>query len=142
VSDVPGEPVEPAALPRAEFGYPGPLRDRLVAAILDGAKTATTSLLDDYAREGAAPPEPGARSVVVDSAGRPVAVIETTSVRVARLKDVDLAHVMAEGEADATVADWRTAHEGFWRRGGTRVDDGTSVVLERFRLVGDLRPAD
>src|SRR5579875_1539731 len=35
-------------LPAAEFGFPGPLRDRLVAAILSGAKTATSSLMADY----------------------------------------------------------------------------------------------
>ena len=28
-----------------EFAFPGPLRDQLVAAILDGAKTTTTALL-------------------------------------------------------------------------------------------------
>ena len=122
-------------LPKAEFGYPGPLRDRLVAAILAGAKTATTSLLGDYEREGAPLPEPGARSVVVDSADRPVAVIEVTGVRIAPLKDVDPAHVTAEGEGDATMAEWRAAHERFWRSGARAVDDNTMVVLERFRLV-------
>ena len=132
-----GGPGELSALPRAKFAYPGPLRDRLVAAILDGAKTATTSLLADYEREGVALPESGARSVVVDSADRPVAVIEVTSVRVVPLKDVDLAHVVAEGEADATVVAWRAAHERFWRSGGSTVDDRTLVVLERFRLVVD-----
>ena len=35
-----------------EFAFPGPLRDQLVAAILDGAKTTTTGLLDDYERDG------------------------------------------------------------------------------------------
>jgi hypothetical protein len=32
-------------LPTVEFAFPGPLRDRLVAAILDGTKTSTTGLL-------------------------------------------------------------------------------------------------
>lgn len=39
-------------LPRAEFAFPGPLRDRLVAAILDGSKTATSSLAEEYERLG------------------------------------------------------------------------------------------
>jgi uncharacterized protein YhfF len=30
-----------------EFGFPGPLRDRLVDAVLSGVKTATSSLLAD-----------------------------------------------------------------------------------------------
>jgi uncharacterized protein YhfF len=44
-------------LPVAEFGFPGPLRDALVAAILDGRKTATTGMLAAY--ELAGEPLPG-----------------------------------------------------------------------------------
>ena len=35
---------------------------------------------------------------MVDSAGLPVAVIETTAARVIRLADVDLNHALGEGE--------------------------------------------
>jgi uncharacterized protein YhfF len=35
-------------LPVAEFAFPGPLRDQLVAAILAGEKTTTTGLVADY----------------------------------------------------------------------------------------------
>lgn len=79
-------------LPVAEFAFPGPLRDQLVAAILSGGKTATTGLVADYEHEGEPLPRPGQRAAVVDSAGNRVAVIETTAVRVIRLGDVDLAH--------------------------------------------------
>ncbi|MEU5161869.1 ASCH domain-containing protein [Streptomyces sp. NPDC020875] len=135
-----------ASLPRAEFGFPGPLRDRLVGAIRDGTKTATTSLAAEYAAEDAPLPGVGDRSVVVDSDGRPVAVIEVTGVRVVPLGAVDLAHALAEGNAD--VAEWRAAHERFWHGDGMRaalgdpgftVDDTTGVVLERFRVVADPR---
>ena len=33
---------------KAEFGFPGPLRDQLVGAILAGTKTSTTGLVVDY----------------------------------------------------------------------------------------------
>ena len=136
---------------RAEFGFPGPLRDRLVAAILDGSKTSTTGLVVDYEHEGEPLPDVGSRWVVVDSDERPVAVIEVTGVRVVPLAQVDLAHVTAEGEGDADVAEWRAGHEQFWHSEEMRaaledpeftVDDATPVVLERFRLVTDLRLAD
>ncbi|MGZ0153619.1 ASCH domain-containing protein [Kribbella sp. WER1] len=113
---------ELAALPKAEFAFPGALRDRLVAAILDGTKTSTTGLVVDYEHEGEALPVVGERSVVVDSDGRPVGVIEVTGVR--------------------------ANHEMFWHSGemrealgdpGFKVTDDTLAVLERFRLVGDLR---
>lgn len=158
----PALPEEYAPLPRAEFAFPGPLRDRLVGAILAGAKTATTSLLREYGPggggddgpmpEGGEPmPEPGARSLLVDSADVPVAVIETTEVRVVPLAQVDAAHARDEGEGHATVAAWRAAHEGFWNGeemraalgdAGFTVDDSTPVVLERFRVVADLRRPD
>jgi uncharacterized protein YhfF len=82
-------------LPVAEFAFPGPLRDRLVAAIVAGAKTTTTGLATDYENENELLPRPGLRQAVVDSAANPVTVIETTAVVVMRLGDVDLAHVAA-----------------------------------------------
>ncbi|KWV33244.1 ASCH domain-containing protein [Micromonospora rifamycinica] len=132
-------------LPTCEFAFPGPLRDRLVAAVLSGAKTATTGLLQDYERTGEPLPAVGDRSVVVDSAARPVAVIEVTGVRVVRLGDVDLDHARDEGEGYDSVAAWRAGHEGYWHGPdylgwiddpGFRVDDDTLAVAERFRLVG------
>jgi uncharacterized protein YhfF len=131
-------------LPPAEFGFPGPLRDQLVAAILAGTKTTTTGLLADYQHEGEALPRPGERQAVLDSAGQPVAVIETTAVRVLRLADLDLAHVLGEGEGHTSVAGWRAGHEQFWHSAGMRaalgdpdftVHDGTLVVAQSFRLV-------
>src|SRR5262245_43284255 len=101
-------------LPAAEFGFPGPLRDKLVAAILSGAKTSTTGLLEAYRREGADLEEVGARERVIDSDGRTVAVIETTEVEVKRMGDVDLRFAIDEGEGFETVADWYEAHVRFF----------------------------
>ena len=131
-------------LPVAEFAFPGPLRDQLVAAILDGSKTSTTGLLAQYELDGEPLSEVGARQAVVDSAGEPVAVIEVTEVRLARLADVDLAHARDEGEGYTSVAEWRAGHEEFWHSTDMReamgdpdfrVDDDTVVVLERFAVV-------
>ncbi|MFF1379513.1 ASCH domain-containing protein [Streptomyces sp. NPDC058308] len=135
-------------LPKAEFGFPGPLRDQLVAAVLDGSKTSTTGLVADYEHAGDALPAVGERALVVDSDDRPVGVIETTEVRLAPLADVDLAHAVDEGEGYTTVAQWRAQHEEFWHGPEMRaalddpsftVDDTTPLVLQRFRLVADLR---
>lgn len=135
------------ALPEALFGFPGPLRDQLVAAVLDGTKTSTTGLLQDYEFDGEPLPRVGDRSVVPDSAGRHVAVIELTEVRVARLGDVDAVHARDEGEGHDTVAAWRAGHEDFWHGEDYRgwlgdpaftVDDDTPGVLKRFRVVRTL----
>ena len=127
-----------------EFAFPGPLRDQLVAAVLDGSKTTTTSLLTEYERAGEPPPAPGRRHAVADSAGQLVAVIETTAVRVLRLAEVDLDHTLGEGEGYTSVAGWRAAHERFWHSPemraelgdpGFTVSDDTLVVAETYRLV-------
>jgi uncharacterized protein YhfF len=134
-------------LPPAEFGFPGPLRDTLVAAILRGEKTSTTGLFAEYEREGAPLPSVGDREVVIDSAGAPVAVIETTEAEVKRMGDVDLQFALDEGEGFATLADWRDAQVRFFTSDqmvavlgeqAVAVDDDTLVVCTRFRLVGRL----
>jgi uncharacterized protein YhfF len=127
-----------------EFAFPGPLRDRLVAAILSGAKTTTSGLVIGYERENEPLPRAGQRFVVVDSADEPVGVIELTDVRVVRLADVDLQHALDEGEGDESVAQWRAGHEEFWHSAQVRaelgdpdftVTDDTLVLAQRFHLV-------
>lgn len=130
-------------LPRMHFAFPGPLRDQLVAAVLSGAKTTTSGLVVGYERDNEPLPTVGQRLVVVDSADRPVGVIELTDVRVVRLADVDLQHAVDEGEGDESVAQWRAGHEQFWHSDEVRaelgadftVDDDTLVLAQRFRLV-------
>jgi uncharacterized protein YhfF len=131
-------------LPRAEFAFPGPLRDRLVAAILSGAKTSTSGLVLEYERANEPLPSAGQLEAVVDSDDRPVAAIELTEVRVVRLVDVDLQHVLDEGEGDESVAQWRAGHESFWHSTEVRADlgdpsftvnDDTLVLAQRFKLV-------
>ena len=133
-----------ADLPIAEFGVPGPLRDRLVAAILAGQKVTTTGLLEEYRREGTEPEPAGERQLVVDSDGRGVAVIELLEVDVRRMGDVDLAFAIDEGEGFTSVAEWRDAHVAFFTSPELRaalgdppvtVDDDTPVVCTRFRVV-------
>ncbi|RLU81531.1 RNA-binding protein [Streptomyces griseocarneus] len=133
-----------SALPRVEFAFPGALRDRLVAAVLAGEKTATTSLLAEYECEGESLSHPGERQAVVDSSGRLVAVIRTTDVQVLPLAKVGWEHARDEGEGYASVADWRAGHERFWHGPQMRgslgdmnftVGDGTLAVAERFRVV-------
>jgi uncharacterized protein YhfF len=76
----PDQNMGPGLLPKAEFAFPGPLRDRLVAAILDGSKTATTALVAEYEHDGEPLLSVGQRSTVVDSDDCPVAIIEVTRV--------------------------------------------------------------
>jgi uncharacterized protein YhfF len=123
-------------LPVAEFGFRGtPLRATLVDAILRGEKTATASLVQQYERDEEDLPRPGTRSVVVDNEDRPLAVIETTEVRLLRVGDVDLQFALDEGEASSR---WRAGVAPTTTSGaqaGEHVTDETAFVAERFRLV-------
>jgi uncharacterized protein YhfF len=139
-------PAELASLPAWGFAFPGRLRDELTQLALDGTKTTTAGLLIELELDGEAMPVPGDREVLLDSADRPVAVIETVTCRVVRLADVDDRHAIDEGEGYANAAEFRVAHERFWngyiddlreRLGDPtfRLDDDTLVVLQRFRVV-------
>lgn len=99
---------------RCEFGFPGSLRDRLVEAVLDGTKTATSSLRAQWDAEGEKLPSPGERETVIDSAGRSVATIEIVAVDVIALGGADDRLALAEGESYTTAAGWRAEHERFW----------------------------
>lgn len=142
-----------ASLKTWGFGDPGPLRDELTAAALSGAKTTTASLLADFEMEGEELPTEGQRDVLIDSAGRPVAVVENISCRVSRLADVDDQHAIDEGEGYANAAEFRVAHEGYWNSYIDQVraklgdptfalGDDTPIVLERFRIVERLDPGE
>jgi uncharacterized protein YhfF len=124
-----------AGLPPFELGYPRTeLRRKLVDAVLRGDKTATAGLRTDFAPHTDEPlPEVGDRFALLDYEDRPVAVVETTEVRIVRAGEIDLRFARDEGEAFETVGEWREAHERFWSE--HTITDDTLIVAERFRLV-------
>lgn len=133
----------------AEFGFPGDQRDALVAAILDGSKTASSQLLAGYERHGLDPAnELGDHEVVVDSLNQPVALIRINSVQTVPLGEVGLDHAQREDSSFSSVAEWRAAREEFWDSDQFRaklgeppveLSDETPVVLLGFRVY---RPGD
>lgn len=135
---------ELGGLPRAEYAFPGPQRDRLVECILSGEKTATASLLEEYRRAGEALPAVGDREVVVDSAGRVVCVTQVDAVDVLPALMVSDEFARAEGEGYADRAAWWRAHREFWTSEEFAealgepvfaVDEQALVVAVRFHVV-------
>lgn len=133
-------------LPALELAFPGPLRDRLVTAIRNSTKSATSALALEHTVSGRALPNVGERSVVVDSAGRAAAVIETTAVLRCRLADVPVEHLIADG-GSADRDSWRVAHERYWHSeqyrawindSGFLVTDDTEVLCITFKLIAAL----
>lgn len=116
---------------RFAFGDGPALADELLALVLSGAKTATCMPLRAVG-PGQPKPEVGRRDVVLDGAGRPRAVVETTEVVIRRFRDVPEEFALAEG--DGTFADWRDGHVRYFGRNGG-FDPDMELVCERFRLV-------
>ena len=117
------------------LGTPGSFRAQLNGLVLSGAKTATTGLLAEYAREDEVVEHVGERLALVDDADGYVAMVEITAVARCRFDEVSLPHAVAEGEGWESVEDWHRDHRHYWSAQGIAVDDGTEVVCLSFRLV-------
>lgn len=128
------EPVDPlAGLPRFAFGSGAAMADELLGLILAGEMTASCMAERNVGRTGPLPVL-GGRSLVLDGAGHPGAIIETTEVRRGPLSSVDIAFVRDEGEGIATTDAWIARHVDFFAESGPAGPD-LPVIFERLRLV-------
>lgn len=116
------------------------LATELALLVRDGPKRATTALASSFDEEDEPFPVVGAYSVILDGAGQPVCIIQTTRVETVRFGDVDEEFAWAEGEGDRTLEDWRRSHIWFFEADGTPVTDDDLVVLERFDKVWPAEP--
>ena len=124
--------------PAWSFGADADQADALLRLVLDGTKTATASAQWDYDHEGEPVPQVGNLSILLDGAGHPRALVETTQVDVVPFDQVDEEHARLEGEGDRSVVRWREVHERFFAETATH-DRGFQpdmpIVCERFRVV-------
>ena len=138
------------SLPISEYGFPGPLRDKLLAALLSGAKTTTSSLHEGYPIWGEELPVVGAVQAVLDSRGERVFATEVVDVKVLRMGLVSDEFAAAEGEGYQNAAQWRASHEAFWLSDASveelgytpQLSDDTLVVLETVRVIGASQTLD
>ena len=113
------------------FGAGAAVQDALAALVLRRRKRATVSLRREYGPGAPVLPAPGDLTVVVDGAGRPVAVIRTGEVRLGPLGSVDDAFAWDEGEGDRTRDGWLRIHRAHYGD----VDDDVPVLFERFAVI-------
>lgn len=119
------------------FGATPEHADELLALVLAGTKAGTASSLWDYEYAAEPVPAAGELSIILDGAGAPRALIETTAVDTVSFAAVTAAHARAEGEGDRSLEAWREIHERYWRRHSENprgYEPDMPVVCERFRV--------
>lgn len=128
---------EALAPPAWSFGAGPEDADALLALVLAGTKTATSSALRDYQADGEELPGEGDLSIITDGSGRPRALVQTTTVRTVPFGEVDADHAAAEGEGDLSLEHWRGVHRRYFEQsgGGAPVTDDLPVVLEEFTVL-------
>lgn len=121
------------------FGATPEMNDLLLGLILAREKTITSTspwLYDDGLQ---AAPAVGDYWVVMDGAGKPAAVLRTTSVRTLPMDEVTEEDSRHEGPTVRPIESWRRVHWNFFTRvlaplGKTPVAD-MPVTLEYFEVV-------
>jgi len=111
------------------------LATELALLVRDGPKRATTALLSSFEDDEEPLPILGGYSVILDGAGEPVCIIQTTRLDTVPFGEVDEEFAWVEGEGDRSLEYWRRAHIWFFEEDGTPVTDDDLVVLERFDKV-------
>lgn len=121
------------------FGDNPKLADELLQLVLKGKKTGTATLVIELEMEGENMPKIGDYNVILDGAGKPAAIIRTTSVAVKPFNEVEEAFAYSEGENDRTLESWRREHWKFWtrisRKLGFTMKEDLLVVCENFELL-------
>ncbi len=98
------------------FGGEGEIADELAALGTCGQKRATASLPVEYTSLNEPLPKAGDLSIILDSKGNPVGIIERTSVDLVPFQTIDEEFAAYEGEGDGSLRYWREAHTWYFNR--------------------------
>jgi uncharacterized protein YhfF len=116
------------------FGNTPEMANELVALVLEGKKTATSSLLRAYQGYEDEIPRVGVYSVICDGSNRPKCVVFYTNTSVCRFNEVTEQHAYEEGEGDRSLDYWRKAHHEFFSNYGN-FKESENILCERFEVV-------
>lgn len=113
--------------------------DKLAELVIQGVKTATSSLYIQYELEKGSLPKEGSYSVILDSHGDARCIIKTERVYVVPFYKVNDTHAYREGEGDRSLAYWREVHKDFFadclKETGLSFSETMDVVCEEFEIV-------
>ena len=113
--------------------------DRLAELVIQGVKTATSSLYALYELEQEPLPKEGSYSIILDSHGDAKCIVKTTRVYIVPFNMVSDTHAYKEGEGDRSLAHWREVHKNFFsdclKETGSSFTETMDVVCEEFEVV-------
>lgn len=103
--------------------------DKLVKLVLDGKKTATTSLFefDSLSAEGDV-------SILTDSNNNDMCILKTKRVIVTEFKNITWDIAKLEGE-NISLEEWRKVHKDFFSKIDSSFNDDTEVIFEIFEVI-------
>ena len=103
--------------------------DRLVNLVLDGKKTATTSLyeLDNVSKVGDI-------SILTDLKDNNVCFIKTINIIITEFKNITWDLAKLEGE-DKSLNEWKENHMDFFKKIDPNFNENTKVIFEVFEVI-------
>lgn len=121
------------------FGNTSEMADELGDLVLQGRKTATTTLVYTF-EQGIEPyPKIGDYHVILDGGGHPICIIQTAELAIKPFDEVDEDYASLEGEGDGSLDYWREAHWAFFseecKKLNREPDMKMPVLCEQFKLV-------
>ncbi len=121
------------------FGDHVEMADELAELVIHGPKRATAGAIIEFEHDGEPLPAVGEHWIVLDGRAQPVALLQTTQIRIGPLTSVDEDFARDEGEGDRTRDWWVPAHREFFARYLPTVplpyDPDLEMLFERFALV-------
>lgn len=108
--------------------------DLLLSLVLEGKKTATSSLLSVY-QDGSVPmPKPDSYSIILNSFGEPKCVVHLIETKIKKFCEMDAEHAFEEGEGDRSLEYWRKVHLEFFSA-YPDFNQNSEILCEKFKVV-------
>ena len=105
--------------------------DRLVDLVLQGRKTATTSIYNENSVS-----EIGEESILVYNNEKKACIVKTKKVIITEFKNIT--EELAELEGEGSFDEWRTAHIEFFKAINSDFNENTKVEFEIFEVTKNL----
>ncbi len=103
--------------------------DKLVSLVLNGKKTATTSLYEFDSLSTV-----GDVSILTDSNNNDICILKTKKVIETEFKNITWDLARLEGENNS-LEEWRKVHKDFFSKIDSSFNDDTKVIFEIFEVI-------